>query len=654
MYDTGDLAKYWSDGTIEFLGRSDNQIKLRGYRIELGEIEAALQTHTSVQQAVVVAREDAHRAKQLIGYVVPRKNTKVTPAKLRTHLARNLPEYMVPSSVVLCAEFPLTVNGKVDRRALAERRADPHEAIRMISGHAGHRKRMERRLAAIWAQVLGTGPFDRRDNFFELGGDSLMSVQVVALAAAQGIDIDPRHIFQFPTLAQLAEAARPTPLRHERTKSASSEIEGEVPLTPIQHWLFERDLRDPQNYNIAAVFDADGELDPRRLLAAIEEVAARHDAFRLRFDRLDGRWQQRLAESAVRCTHVNLKGRNTEDQNAAIRAMLYDLRCEQDLSCGPLLNSVLFELGRDWKLGVVVHHLIFDGVSQRIWIEQIQAAYAREKAANSGGSFCGWAQALAAFAETRSADSHADEWLAMPWASVEAMPLDFPGGQNTYASTAMVGHALNVPVTRTLLHHAPQVFGAGTGEILLAAWGRAMAAWADAPAVAVDVTGHGRDRFLNGVGVSGTIGYITTISPAVLQATNQVPEARPPEHSWGVSRYLRASSNLSKRLAALPSRQVKFNYQGQTNSAGFGCVLSGPTAVPIRGSMHPENTRAYALNVELMVSDGRLRCQCVYSQHLHRTERIETLLGMFVDELNGVASQVKRGASAVMAEGARA
>ncbi|NEA46236.1 AMP-binding protein, partial [Streptomyces sp. SID10815] len=206
MYRTGDLVRRRADGELEYVGRIDQQVKVRGFRIELGEVEEALRGCTGVAEAAAVAA-DGHR--RLVGYVVPAPGERVEPETVRRELGRTLPDYMVPSTVVVLAELPLNPNGKVDRGRLP----DPGPAVRAVR-HVAPRTPTERALAAILADVLNVERVGVDDNFFELGGDSIVSIQVVARARAEGLAITSRDVYRHQTVAALArcaDAATPVP-----------------------------------------------------------------------------------------------------------------------------------------------------------------------------------------------------------------------------------------------------------------------------------------------------------------------------------------------------------------------------------------------------------------------------------------------------------
>src|SRR4029079_11935794 len=231
MYRTGDLARWRSDGVLEVLGRADAQVKLRGFRIEPGEIEAALVAQDGVSQATVIARRDGAGGQRLIGYVVAATGAVLDTAALRAALSRQLPDYMVPSALMVLDRLPLTPNGKLDRRAL------PEPELGSARAHRAPRTPQEEILCSLFAEVLGLERVGIDDNFFALGGDSIMSIQLVSRARKAGLMITPRAVFQHQTVEALSGvvglvAPAPSPLLEIAT--------GALPATPIMHWLLER------------------------------------------------------------------------------------------------------------------------------------------------------------------------------------------------------------------------------------------------------------------------------------------------------------------------------------------------------------------------------------------------------------------------------
>ena len=291
MYRTGDLARWRSDGVLEFLGRADAQVKLRGFRIEPGEVEAALVGQPGVSQAAVIARRDGTGGQRLIGYVVGTTGAALDIAALRAALSRQLPDYMVPSALMVLERLPLTPNGKLDRRAL------PEPELGSSHSHRAPRTPQEAILCGLFAEMLGLERIGLDDNFFERGGDSIVSIQLVSRARRAGLSITPRMVFQHQTVEALAAAAG---VVTEPAASALSEAErarlavGVLPPTPIMRWLKERG-GPLDGFSQSMLLRVPAGLSQQHLTAALAAVLDHHDALRLRLSwcrsRADAEWR---------------------------------------------------------------------------------------------------------------------------------------------------------------------------------------------------------------------------------------------------------------------------------------------------------------------------------------------------------------------------
>ena len=279
LYKTGDLARYRPDGNIEFLGRSDHQVKIRGFRIELGEIEGTLGQHPAVREAIVQVQEDGSGEKRLVAYVAAEEEARPTANELRGFLKDKLPEHMVPAVFVLLDAFPLTANGKVDRRALPTpegRRPELDEAF------VACRTPTEELLADIWRQVLGVERVGIYDNFFQLGGHSLLATQVVSrIREAFQVEMPLRRLFETPTVAGLAESiegGRGTGLQAPPIVPVPRD--GELPLSFAQQRLWFIDQLEPGSsvYNFPAAVRLKGPLNLVALKQSLNEIVKRHEA----------------------------------------------------------------------------------------------------------------------------------------------------------------------------------------------------------------------------------------------------------------------------------------------------------------------------------------------------------------------------------------
>ncbi|HEY7511066.1 MAG TPA: amino acid adenylation domain-containing protein, partial [Vicinamibacteria bacterium] len=372
LYRTGDLARWLPDGSVEYLGRVDFQVKVRGFRIELGEVEAALLAHPAVMDAVVVAREDRPGDQRLVAYLVG-----PAPAgELRRHLLGRLPEYMVPSAFVTLPALPLSPNGKVDRRAL------PAPGDGGLAPRGGVlRTPSEEALAAIWEGVLRRAPVGPDDNFFELGGHSLLATQVIAqVRKTLGAELPLRAMFEAPTVRALAarvDAAR----REEPALPAIEPVprDGPLPLSFAQERLFFLDgLGAGSVYHVPLALRLRGPLDEAALRASLAALVRRHEALRTRVVAEGGRARQVVDDAAgVDLAREDLTGAAGEEREAALRSRVADEVARPfDLARAPLMRARLLRLGEDdHALVLTFHHVVSDAWSLGIVLRELAELY---------------------------------------------------------------------------------------------------------------------------------------------------------------------------------------------------------------------------------------------------------------------------------------
>ncbi len=384
MYRTGDLVRWGADGQLQYLGRADEQVKLRGFRIELGEIQAALALLDGVDQAVVIVREDRPGDKRLVGYVTGALDPVGAPAGLRAALAERLPAYMVPAAVVVLAALPLTVNGKLDKRALLAPEYQDTGGGYRAPASAG-----EEILAGIYAQVLGVERVGVDDSFFDLGGDSLSAMRLVAaINTSLGAGLVVRTVFDAPTVARLApriggDAGRLPPL-------VAGPRPAVIPLSFAQNRLWFLDqLHGPSPvYNMAAALRLSGGLDAGALGAALGDVVGRHESLRTVFPAIDGIAQQLVlpvGRADFGWDIVDACGWPEHRLGEALGAVA---RHSFDLASEIPLRARLFRVGNDeYVLAVAVHHIAADGWSLAPLMRDLAVAYASRCA----GQAPGWA-----------------------------------------------------------------------------------------------------------------------------------------------------------------------------------------------------------------------------------------------------------------------
>jgi hypothetical protein len=518
MYRTGDVVRWNGAGDVEYLGRADEQVKVRGFRIELGEIETALATHPAIADVAVIAREDQPGVKRLTAYIVPATSEPAAPADLRAHAAAVLPDYMVPSAFVMLDALPLSRNGKLDRRAL------PAPETSAATGYVAPRTETEQALASVWADVLGLDPgrVGIHDNFFELGGDSILSIQVVARARHDGLSYTTKSLFLHQTIADLAP--------HVTTAAPSGDtghepVAGPVTLTPIQRQFFAEGRVSPHHFNQSMLLELTGEPDEEALRRALDALLVHHDALRMRFEQSGGEWSayNAPAEPVTVLQCRDLPGIGPDAQMADMQKAADDVHASFDLGHGPLLKAVLFTRGDGQApyLFIAVHHLVVDGVSWRILLDDLETAYQQA----AGGqridlgapttSFQEWASRLADYVSGGHLDRDVDYW-----AEIVKTPAELPADHHPPASPVMppriVPVALDAEDTDALLHAAPTAYRTRINDVLLTALGWALCRWTGHNRAYIDLEGHGREDLLDGIDLSRTVGWFTAIYPVAL------------------------------------------------------------------------------------------------------------------------------------------
>lgn len=651
LYRTGDLARYLPDGNIEYLGRLDHQVKVRGFRIELGEIEAVLGAHPSVSEVTVIARDDGAGRDRLVAYVVPDAGVAIDADALRRDLVAKLPGYMVPSAFVALEALPLTVNGKVDRHSLPA----PEETFGSPDQVAPSNE-TESLLARIWCEALGKAAVGVHDNFFHLGGDSILAIQVVARAGAAGVKLAAKDLFVHPTIAALAACAS----ANAALEAEQGAVAGAVPLTPIQHWFFDRGLAEPQRYCQVVRLSVPAELEPEPCERIVERLMAHHDALRLQFAESEsGDWVQTNAAAvdglAVRT--LDLATLNAREAEATLERAVAEAQADMDLARGPLLRVVLGRRGPDRasQLVIAIHHLAVDGVSWRILLEDWQRAFAalsRGEAIDLPAkttSFKEWAARLDAHAQSSECRRELDHWLQASRLEVPALPHDhaFEPEANTVASEQLVEVAFDHDETRVLLEDVAPVYRTRVEEILLTALLQAFAEWTGEPSLRLDLEGHGREALFDDVDVSRTVGWFTSLYPATLTLESNAPgEAlksvkeqlrRVPGRGigFGLLYYLCRNQETRAALEAVAGAEVSFNYLGRVQPAVEDTGWSMDSAT-LRSS--PCNRRSHLIEIDAQIIEGRLQLDWRYSNRAHRRERVESVAQAFASALRALIS----------------
>nr|WP_322692483.1 non-ribosomal peptide synthetase/type I polyketide synthase [Nostoc sp. DedSLP03] len=648
LYKTGDLARYLCDGNIEFLGRIDHQVKIRGFRIEPGEIEAALNNYPQIQQAVVIANADTSGNQRLIAYVVSEEET-VNTHQLREFLQQRLPAYMVPAIFVILDTLPLTPNGKIDKKALPA----PDGNIEREREYVAPQTESEQILTIIWQELLLREQVSIHDNFFEIGGDSILSIQVVSRAKTAGVQITPKQIFQHQTIAELARVANTTAIVDAR----QGVVTGVAPLTPIQRRFWAKQHIAAHHYNQSVLLQIPPDLDREFIANACQKLLEHHDALRLRFPAAATKHQQILheLEDNIPFSVADLSTTPIEEQPQALENIASEFQASLNLSAGSIVQVVMFDLGneQDGQLLIIIHHLAVDGVSWRILLSDLETIYQQLftqqpiQLSPKTTAFIDWAEKLNHYAQSEILKSELDYWLGQPWERATPLPIDRTShtADNTVGSTDTISVTLSAAQTHQLLGSVHEAYKTQINDILLIGLVMTLTEWTGNSSVIIDLEGHGREELFEDVDLSRTVGWFTSLFPALLQLPQSTPLATVikslkeqlraiPQRGigYGILRYLCADAEVKERLQRIPTPEISFNYLGQFDQVQFKTgwnVASKPAGY----EQSSQQNREHQLEIDCLVTAGELQIIWAYSSQIHQRNTIENLAQSYLQNI---------------------
>ncbi|WP_374586473.1 amino acid adenylation domain-containing protein, partial [Pseudoduganella sp.] len=647
LYRTGDLARWLPDGTVDYIGRNDFQVKLRGFRIELGEIEARLVACEGVREAAVMVREDQPGNRRLVAYVVAQDDVPLSSAALRAELTAHLAEFMVPSAFVMLDALPLTANGKVERRALPAPGADAVVA----RAYAAPKGALEQAMAAVWQELLDLPRVGRHDNFFELGGHSLMAVQVVArLRQELGVELGLRDLFTHPVLHECAALAH-----GGEVLAPIARVGRDAPLPlsfPQQRlWFIDRlDRRAGAAYHIAGALRLRGVLDRAALQAALDRIVARHESLRTTFHEHEGQAVQLAgaASQGFALAEQSLAHLDDAAREAALQAACAAEAAQPfDLAAGPLVRGRLLCLGAaDHVLLLTQHHIVSDGWSTGLLVGELNTLYA---AFASGlpdplpalplqyGDFAAWQHT----AQHRDAlERQAVYWSAHLEGAPELLelPTDRPRPPVQSHRGGHVPLALDTGLANAL-RALGQRHGATLYMVLFAAWAALLARLGGQQDVVVGAPVAGRDRpelekligfFVNSLAVRVRLDQAPTVACLLAQVRDSLLAAY--EHQDLPFDQLVELLQPQRSMAHAPVFQAVFSMNN--TPAGHTVQLPGLSVTDI--SQPPASTQ-YDLVLMLEEQGGAVGGYLGFATDLFDAATVQRLAGHFTTLLAAMA-----------------
>ncbi len=643
LYKTGDRARYLADGTIEFLGRMDQQVKVRGFRIELGEVEAALLQHQHIRESAVVTLPDASGRHRLVAYAQPAPGQLLAVDELRAFLGGSLPDYMVPAIFVMLERLPLTPSGKIDRRSLPVPDGGRPE---LEQEYVAPRNATEQALARIWAELIGLDRVGVHDNFFAIGGDSLLSLRVIASARQTGIALTPRQVFEHQTVAALAATLGTAPV----VQIEQGLVTGPMLLTSAQSWLLDRGRAEVERtfWNVVRLFDVPPGLDPDALATVTARLVLHHDALRARFVETETGWDTFIAppDDRVPFAAVDLSAVPNSELSAVIEREGMAIQSMIDLVEGPLMLVMYMDCGtsRPGRLLVVVHHLVMDALSMWILLDDLLHGYQQLQAGRElelppkTTAFSVWSAHLHAYARSPELRAAYEAWIRLPWNAIPPLPRDYPVPFEaaTVESLREITVGLSCEETQQLMRVMPMSYQAQVVDALLAALLSCLIQWSSERWFGMKLIEGGRDPLPGAeeMDLSRTVSWFSRGIHLILERpADSAPEAvlaaairQRQGHNGlnhGLYYYLGDDPAIKASLEGLPNYEILFNYGGQ--------MPSMKSTMDVRASVENcsmQGTVELAGNVieclPIMIN-GQLLVGWKYSERLHNQATIEQL-----------------------------
>ncbi|MCY8308651.1 amino acid adenylation domain-containing protein, partial [Bacillus vallismortis] len=624
LYRTGDRACWLPNGTIRLLGRMDDQVKINGYRIETEEIESVLLQTGLVREAAVTVQHDKNGHAGLAAYIVP---SDVNTNALRAALTKELPAYMVPAHLIPLENMPLTLNGKLDKNAL------PAPSNVLSRPYTAPVNDIQKTMASIWEDVLSMSQVGIHDSFFELGGDSIKALQVAARLAAEGWSMTIRNLFRYPTIQELS--GHITPLASQADQGP---VEGEADLTPVQRRFFGQAHAFQCHYNQSVMLFSKKGFNANALRLALRKIIEHHDAIRMVFQQ-DQRGHviqynrgtnyedhELFSLHLADWTKEGLESTHLTEKLAAEETVI---QSKMNVQKGPLLQAGLFQTSEGDYLLIALHHLVIDGVSWRILLEDLAAAYQQAlenqeiQLPPKTDSYLSYANGLAHIAENKQLLAEKPYWQTILDAHNAFLPKDtenMPDRLQLNSDSSMF--ALSGDWTEKLLFETQKAYGTDANELLLTALGLALSEWTGHDQIVISTEGHGREGHVPNIDISRAVGWFTSIYPILLDMS--IPELFEDQLAYRIKTtkdMLRRVPNkgtgygLLTHIGELRHKdpEVSFNYLGQFSEEKEAETFQLSCYQP-RYEIAGERDREYELDINALITDGRLQVKAVYTQ----------------------------------------
>lgn len=635
LYHTGDLVSWLSDGNIEYLGRIDDQVKIRGYRIELGEIEAAIKMVPGVRDAVAVITQDQFNESKLCAYFVSEYIIEIS--EIKKEISKSLPVYMIPHGIMQIDEIPMTISGKLSKSRL------PVIQSIGVQDYVKPQSEKDQVLINTAQEIMGVKNPGMLDDFFELGGDSIKAIRMVTKLREKGYQLSVKDIMKHHIMEQISAHMQ---LCDGVFLYEQGEVTGEVSYTPIQSDFFSRQYGNPNHFNQAICIKASDSIDPVISEKAIKALVQHHDILRAVFE---GGIQKILPISEcslIEFSIADVTQLRPDERYDKIETNNTRLQKSMDITKGPLVKACLYKTGNVDHLMICIHHLLIDGVSWRILLDDFKQAYQQAKSGceiklpMKTASYKNWADTLADYAGSDQLKSDIPYWDRIDDMSRMAVMKwkEYNGGE---IGAGRVKAVLEEVATEDLKFRASKAFGTEVNDLLLAALGIAIKNWCDQDKIAVNMEGHGREPIHKPIVIDRTIGWFTSIYPILLNVSGELDQTiidtkemlrKVPGNGIGYG-ILKAFGKLKD-----PNTEIKlsFNYLGDFDENQIGLQDFEESEISAGQSIADINLNKSGISITCSITNHRMEIDICFDKSEVSVENIKELSVNYIAALNQV------------------
>ncbi|WBW96384.1 amino acid adenylation domain-containing protein [Oceanirhabdus sp. W0125-5] len=636
MYKTGDKGRYLKNGIIEYAGRSDNQVKIRGHRIELGEIEEYLLENEYIDEALVIDKKNKNGDKVLYAYLIG--DNELDNSELKKWLVSFVPKYMIPVDFIYLKEFPLTPNGKVDIKKLPEGNQIEKEFI-------SSRNDIEDSLVQVLQEILGVNEISMNDNFYQLGGDSIKAIQIASKLKNMGLEIKVKDILSQDAIEEIAASIE---IISENIIIDQEVQSGNIMKTPITEWFFSQNFINENYYNQSVLLECKEKLNSVEIEKAMKKLIEHHDILRLNYnkDKKELFYNNEYLNNRIIIEEYNISQYSSNEQEGKIKEIGSKIKASFDIQKDVLIKVCIFNRGEVGQtILFTAHHLIVDGVSWRILLDDFGTVIEQIKANEEvklplkTHSFKEWSIKLNDY--VNDINKNEKEYWNKEKEKKFTYPIDHDLGESSVKSSLTLERVIDEELTQELSLKVNEIYGMDLNEALIAALVMTIKELTGQEDIIIELERHGREVINEEIDVSRTIGWFTSMYPAIINVTQEEIQG----NIKSIKEQLRNIPNkgfdfsilkyLKGEFTKYNNQQIRFNYLGEfdniVNNNAFE-ILNLDSG----NEVGEENHLTALIDINAMILHEKLSIKVTFSKNKFRNETIEEFIECYVEKIKEI------------------